>query len=185
MTTRVAIGIDPGFASFGVAVLEIQKEVEIPLYLHVIRTQKSSKKLRMLSVDDNFERTQRIADELTKLVLSYDVVAIGAEAMSFPRNASSSAKVGMAWGVIASVALRQGLPVFQCSPQQLKQKIAGSKKASKPDVANALRQRYPDTDFDDLLKALPMGEHEHAWDALGSVVVCLDAEPVKMVRRML
>lgn len=182
---RVVIGLDPGFASFGVAVVEIGREGETPVYLGVIRTQKSSKKLRMLAVDDNFERTQRIADELTQLLLAYEVVAIGAESMSFPRNASSSAKVGMTWGVIASLALRHSLPVFQCSPQQLKQKVAGSKKASKADVADALRQLYPATDFDELLKKLPMGEHEHAWDALASVVVCLDAEPVKMVRRML
>lgn len=180
-----AIGLDPGFASFGVAVVELEQETDRPISMQVIRTAKANKKLKMLAVEDNFVRAQLIADELSKIILAHDVVALGAESMSFPRNASSSAKVGMTWGIIATLAARHNLPVFQCSPQQLKDKIAGSKKASKDDVANALRQRYPDADFDDLLKSLPLGEHEHAWDALGSVVVCLDAEPVKMVRRML
>lgn len=182
---KYVIGVDPGFASIGVAVLELGRETERPILLHVIRTKPSTKKLKMLSVEDNFWRTQAIAEQLNKILMSYEVVALGAESMSFPRNSSSSAKIGMAWGVIASLTLHYNIPVFQCSPQQLKAQMTGSKKASKEEVADALRKRYSDVDFDDLLKALPMGEHEHAWDALAAVVVCLRAESVRMVRRML
>jgi len=179
------IGMDPGFASFGVAVLELERESEKPIYMGVLRTKKSATKLKVLAADDNFRRAQRLVEALTKIVLAHDVVAFGAESMSFPRNASSSAKLGMSWGAIAALASQHNIPVFQCTPQQLKNRVAGSKKASKTDVANALRHLYPRTDFAQLLEKLPAGEHEHAWDALGSVVVCLDAEPVKMVRRML
>lgn len=179
------IGLDPGFASLGVAVLAVDKTTTTPVHMDVLRTKKSPRKVRMLSVDDDFVRCQYLAEGLAKLVMEYDVVAISAEAMSFVRNSSSSAKVGMVWGVIAATALRWNLPMFQCTPQQLKDKVAGSKKASKEDVTNALRQKYPGVDFDDLLKKHPMGQHEHAWDALGSVVVCLDAQPIKMLRRMM
>jgi Holliday junction resolvasome RuvABC endonuclease subunit len=179
------MGFDPGFASFGVAVVELTADSEVPIWMGVIRTKKSNKRQKMLATEDNFDRLQYLAEELGKLVQQYDLVALGAESMSFPRNASSSAKVGMSWGAIAALSLQYQLPVFQCSPQQLKSKLTGSKQASKIDVANALRHRYPKMDFDDLLKHLPSTEHEHAWDALASVVVCLDAEPVKMVRRMM
>lgn len=179
------MGFDPGFASFGVAVVELGATSEVPIWMGVIRTKKSNKRQKLLATEDNFDRLQHVAEELDKLVRQYDLVALGAESMSFPRNASSSAKVGMTWGVIATLSFEHRLPVFQCSPQRLKAQLTGSKQASKEDVSNALRHRYPNTDFDDLLKGLPHGEHEHAWDALASVVVCLDAEPVKMVRRMI
>jgi Holliday junction resolvasome RuvABC endonuclease subunit len=178
------MGFDPGFASFGVAVVELGPDMEKPIFMGVIRTKKSTKRQKMLATEDNFDRVQIIVEELSKLVLQYDLVALSAESMSFPRNASSSAKVGMTWGVIAALSIQHQFPVFQCTPQQLKIKLTGSRKASKTEVADALRLRYPNTDFEDLLKFLPMGEHEHAWDALASVVVCLDAEPVKMVRRL-
>lgn len=178
------MGFDPGFASFGVAVVELGPTVEKPIFMGVIRTKKSTKRQKLLATEDNFDRLQIIAEEVEKLILQYDLVALSAESMSFPRNASSSAKVGMTWGVIATTSTQHQLPVFQCTPQQLKIKLAGSRQASKAEVADALRRRYPNTDFEELLKYLPMGEHEHAWDALASVVVCLDAEPVKMVRRL-
>ena len=165
--------------------MAIDERTTIPVHMDVLRTKKSPRRVKMLSVDDNFVRCQYLAAEIAKLVMQYDVVAIGAEAMSFVRNSSSSAKVGMVWGVIATTALRYDLPVFQCTPQQLKDKVTGSKKASKEDVADAMRKMWPQVDFDDLLKKHPMGQHEHAWDALASVVVCLDAEPIKMLRRMI
>jgi len=182
---KYVMGLDPGFASFGVVLLQLDKSSEIPVHMDVIRTTKSNKKLKTLSTDDNFRRTQILVEELSKLLMAHEVVAIGAEAMSFTRNASSSAKLGMSWGVIASLAFRWDLPVFQCSPQELKLRVAGSKQASKQAVADAMRRRYPDVDFDDLLKKLPFGEHEHAWDALASVVACLGTEPVRMIRRMM
>lgn len=182
---KYVMGLDPGFSAFGVAVLELGADWTKPIFMHTIRTKPTNKRQKLLATEDNFDRLQFVAEELGKIVLAYELVAIGAESMSFPRNSSSSAKVGMTWGVIAAISLQRNLPVFQCSPQHLKGKLTGSKQASKDDVSNALRKMYPNVDFEDLLKKLPMGAHEHAWDALASVVVCLDAEPVKMVRRML
>ena len=179
------MGFDPGFASFGVAVVELGSSADTPVWMGVIRTQKSNKLKKILSTEDNFNRLQFIAKELERLILKYDVVALGAESMSFSRNASASAKVGMTWGTIASLSLQYKLPVFQCSPQQLKTKLTGSKQATKFEVAVALQHRYPDVNFFCLLKDLPKGEHEHAWDALASVVVCLESETVQMLRKML
>lgn len=185
MSVKHVVGIDPGFASCGVAVAELGRSDETPVLLHVIRTSPPKRKTKVLVADHNLFRAQLIAEELIKLLLQYNVVAVGAESMSYPRSASASAKLGISWGIVAALSVHMQLPVFQVSPQALKARLTGSGMASKVAVANAVRRRYPEADFEKLLKALPSGQHEHAWDALASMVVCLDAEPVKMVRRLL
>ena len=180
---RHLIGVDPGFASFGFGVVRLLPDTEEVVEMGVIRTKKSSLKQRTLAADDNVRRCREIASAMLQLVKIYDPVAICGESMSYPRNASAAAKVAMTWGIVCTIAEENSLPVFQASPQKIKSKLTGTQKASKSQVQDALRELYPVTDFDRLLEKFPMGEHEHPWDALASVVTCLDAEPVRLVRR--
>ncbi len=85
----------------------------------------------------------------------------------------------MAFGVIAAVAQRHGLPVVQASPQQVKKALCGRRDASKMDVKGALERRY---------SGLPWPPQqtlvEHAADALAAAVACLEHQVVRMARRM-
>ena len=158
-------------------------EADRPLAMGVIRTQKSNKKANVLASNDNH---RRIA-EIFKLLfpLSQDVIMFTAEAQSWPRNASSSAKVGMAWGVISSLSELLSVPLLQMSPQAMKKSICGNKSASKQEIADALTTRYGIVIADVLLKDVPPGQREHAFDALGSVCATLDGEEVKLARQMM
>jgi Holliday junction resolvasome RuvABC endonuclease subunit len=186
MDERYVIGIDPGFASFGLAVVQLYPAFERVIAMDVVRTKRSNIKSRILEADDSIRRVREISTAFMKYVAEYSPVAFCAESMSYPRNASSAAKVAMSWGAIASIAERNLIPVFQASPQTIRNRLTGAKKASKDKIRDVLIDMYGDkTDFDKLLGHLPWVEHEHAWDALASVVACLDAEAVRMVRKYL
>jgi crossover junction endodeoxyribonuclease RuvC len=183
----VVLGIDPGFAELGYAAVEI-KSLGVPLVLcmGVIRTEKSDKKLRVLSSDDNMRRAREIHKELRDIVQTMRPKALCVESKSFPRNAASSAKIAMCWGVMAALSNDFDLPVIQVSPKAMKKAVDGTATATKEDVAEALNQRFGRDLAKECLecKKIPRSLYEHAFDALGVVVASLDSEILRMVRRL-
>ena len=175
------LGIDPGFAALGVARLELcDHDREHCSLLDVFTTKPANKKRNTLAADDNMVRAFLIAEYLEGMITT-DTVAIAAEAMSYPRNASAAAKMAICWGIIASVAHRHKLPLIQSSPQEIKKSICDNKSASKEDVQHALELRYddlPDWPF-------TMGLREHSADALAAAVVALRHPVILGIRKMI
>ena len=171
------LGLDLGQAALGFA-FELHAAGETVQALEVVRTERSDRKRAVRESDDAVRRLVEIAAALERRI-NPGVVALAVEAQSC--NASSSAKVGMAWGAIAAaVAQRHGLPVLQASPQEVKRALTGRKDASKADVQCALEIRYPD-----LPDWPPQRDRvEHAADALAAVVACRDHAVIKLARRM-
>ena len=178
-----ALGLDPGFASFGWAIVRLFPERERVAALGVIETKKSPKKLSVRAADDNSVRTRIIAEALQKLVERYHPKVIAAEAFSQPRNASVSGKLGRAWGAVDTLSVFSGLPVIQASPQAIKKALCGKQNASKDEVQEALRVRYSGQ-FDSYTERTPKGKWEHPFDAVGAVVACLDSEVMRMAKVM-
>jgi len=174
------LGIDPGFAALGLALVELEQEGERVRRLEVVTTEPSARKLEVRASDDNLRRTCELAAALEERI-GPEVIALAVEAQSWPRNAGSSVKVALAWGALAAVAQRHGLPVLQASPQEVKRAIAGAKTASKAEVQTALELRYAE------MPDWPArrDQVEHAADALAAAVACLDHAVVKLARRML
>ena len=177
------LGVDPGFASVGVAVVEVGSASELIMDVRVFTTEKSDKKRKVRASDDNFDRTQRLYIALRDYVVEYGVSAICAEAMSCPRNASVAGKMSLFWGALASVAAQYQLPLVQASPQEMKRVVAGAPSASKVDMAVALRSRYPGQ-FDSFSSKFPKAEHEHGFDAAAAVVACLNSDVLQLIRRL-
>lgn len=177
------LGTDPGFASFGYAVVQLLPDTERIVTVNVIRTKKDTRKGQVLASDDNFRRTRAIYSALRSVIVEHKVVALTAEAMSYPRNASVAAKMSLAWGVIASLAEEFQLPTAQATPTKIKKAVAGSNKATKEDLQNALRRRYKG-EFFAFQQAMPKTMWEHGFDAVGSVVTCLDGDVLRMARGM-
>lgn len=195
MSSIYLLGLDPGFASLGYAVLKLAPDISDDRveYMGTIITEKSNKKRSVYASDDNLRRAKEIRSALKKVVsdaalkakveTGYEgrVVGICAEAMSFPRNAGSAAKVAMAWGIIASM----DLPVFQMSPQAIKLAVCGTKSASKSDVEEGLISMFrgkTGQNIELLLKDLPKSKREHPYDALAAIVACRDTEAVSLIR---
>ncbi len=176
---RILIGGDLGFSSIGITVCSYADCIITPLLLNVIRTKKS--KIGSVS-EDNFRRSRYIHKELSKIVKTYNKypITIFVESMAHTRDASVAGKVSQCWGVLASIAEDNNLIVIQNSPQKIKKELFGKTSASKEEVEQALRNIFTDTDFDAMLKLnkVPKGLYEHAFDALGAMVVGLLSEGI-------
>lgn len=173
------LGIDPGFAAMGWAAVELCKDTETVHSMGVIRTEKSDKKRKVRASEDNVRRMGELWQGLEGFLWP-DLIAICTESQSWPRSAGTIAKLGMAWGVIGSIAELGEVPILQASPQQIKRDVAGARNASKVDVRLALALRYPDLPWPS--KKIDL---EHCGDAMGAVVSCLDSDVVRLARRMM
>lgn len=172
------MGIDPGLANLGLARLELHPDGERVTGLEVVRTQPSPRKAEVLAASDSLRRLGELHRALETWITP-DVVCIASESMSWPRNAGAAVKVAMTWGLVAALAARHGLPIVLVSPQDLKRRLTGSRTATKEAVQRALERRYGAIQWPE-----PPSIREHAADALGAVVACLDAPAVLMARRL-
>jgi Holliday junction resolvasome RuvABC endonuclease subunit len=130
-------------------------------------------------------RSRAIYVALSDLIMRYSpVVAIAAEAMSFPRNASNAAKMALSWGVIAAISEALQLPIVQSSPKEVKRAVASDPGASKEEVMAALIGKYPGQ-FDRFMATSPKADLEHGFDAAATVIAGLPSEAIQVARRIL
>lgn len=202
MSRPLILALDPGFAFLGYALLELLPDgSEDVLALGVVRTSPSNKKRKVLSADDNVRRCREISVKLSNLMNGLlpkkgngidtllpirSVRIVAAEAMSFPRNSSSAAKMAMTWGLIIGEVESANLPLLQASPQEVKVALTGKKDASKSDVEKAVLRRYASSSrkLQRFLADVPEKQREHAWDALAAGVACLNSDQVRLIRNL-
>lgn len=179
------LGIDPGLATFGVTLVDLQPEGEAVIDMAITTTSKSSKKQNVLAADDTFRRACELAEWFRVFLMNATppMQAICVESMSWPRNSSAAAKVAMAWGIIASVRNHFGVPIVMASPQEIKVAVCGVKTASKEQVRHELCARYRGSEaIARFQEKVPKSKQEHGFDALGSVVACLGSEVLRLAR---
>lgn len=176
------LGVDPGLAHMGLALVRIEPDREVVEGLHVIQTTKETDR-KVTVGSDNVRRAQLLGTPLLSIGRRFHIRMIAAEAMSFPENASNAGKMSMSWGVLALFALIHVIPIEQASPQKIKRVLTGDPKASKEDVEFALLRRYGNH-IEDLLIG-PKAFREHAFDALGAVVAKLDSEVIQSARQLM
>ncbi len=170
------LGVDPGFANFGWCVAEVLSNGKIrPIDAGVIVTEKTAKKLKVLSPDDEFRRSRELYLGLRDIVCRREVRMVSAEGMSSPRNAATVRMLGYAWGVIASICEHYCLPLAQVNPKQLKKKICGRMSVTDLELHNAVRKLYPEIQ-PILNKTTIMSKQEHGYDALSAIEACRDGE---------
>lgn len=172
------LGLDPGFANLGWCVVELYPEGKArALSAGVFRTQKEAKKLNVYASHDDIRRSREIARALAELIDGFNVSAICAESMSFPRNSSAAAKIALSWGVITAHADLHALPIVALSPQAIKLAVARNKAASKEDVAKGVRAQMAGIAVE--LKHVPASKQEHPYDAAASVLAARDSDVIR------
>lgn len=179
------LGLDPGQAEAGYAVVRLDPTGGTSvLKMGVIETKPSDRKQRSVrAVDDNARRTREIGDALDEVMFGIAIDAIMVEAFSHPPNASSAAKVALVFGAVIEIARSYKLALLQATPQEIKKAVVGRAAASKGDVAAALAHAYGEQLVADLLEDVAESKRDHAFDALGAVVACLDTDEVRLLRR--
>ena len=124
------LGIDPGTATTGYAVVEETVGRLRMITLGVITT---PAKTPLPS------RLQTIHNELKEIVAEYEPEAAAVEELFFSRNARTAMSVGHARGVILLTLADSNLPIAEYTPMQIKQAVTGYGNADKHQVQEMVR----------------------------------------------
>ncbi|MFA5828584.1 MAG: crossover junction endodeoxyribonuclease RuvC [Candidatus Shapirobacteria bacterium] len=123
----MVLGIDPGLANTGWAVL---KDEETLVECGCLVTKIS---------DASAVRLGKIYNEIFRLIKKYKVEEVALETLFFAKNAKSATKVSEAIGVIKLCGVRCGLEVFGYTPLQVKMALVGYGRAEKEQVEIMVR----------------------------------------------
>lgn len=179
------LGIDPGIANLGWAVLELGhcEDHDKVVGLGLILTEKSDKKLNVKVANDDTRRARELSRAVQGILTNNcGIRAVCSEELSLPRNSKTSRQIGISWGVMCGEASRLAIPIFQIPPTALKLSVTGKKTASKIEVQEALTQRYPF--IKGMLKGLAPSKWEHPCDALGAIVSSMDTDGIRILRQL-
>ena len=122
------IGIDPGLGRVGYGIIEIKNEKKIFLDCGVIETNKNK---------EEGDRLYEIFTDLNTLIDQWKPDIAAVEKFFFYRS-STTISVVQARGVIMMVFAAKSIKVSEYAPSQVKLTIAGSGKASKKEVIEAV-----------------------------------------------
>lgn len=126
----IILGIDPGIAIVGVGVIEYNQNKFRVLDYGAITT---SPKNRLP------ERLELIYDELDRIISHYKPDAFALEELFFNQNAKTAITVGQARGVVVMCAQKKKLPIYEYTPLQVKQAVAGYGRADKKQVQQMVK----------------------------------------------
>ena len=150
------LGIDPGYATVGYGVVDIQGGRYHSVEHGAIVTRPE---------DDFPRRLEIIFDAAYSVMQKYRPQALSLEKLFFANNKTTAIGVAEARGVILLAARKAGLPVYEYTPMQVKQAVTGYGGAQKPQVQEMVRRLLclqsvpkPDDTADALAMAITHGQ---------------------------
>ncbi|MBU1019429.1 MAG: crossover junction endodeoxyribonuclease RuvC [Patescibacteria group bacterium] len=119
------LGIDPGTATTGYALIKSENEELDPIDFGIIQTEPKY---------DNATRLAQICEDIEELVKRHqpDVAAI--EELFFVKNITTGIKVAQARGAIIATLTRLKVPVSEYKPTEIKCAVTGNGQAEKQQV---------------------------------------------------
>ena len=135
------LGIDPGLANTGWAILELVS----PSVCQSVSENGEYKLvecgcLRTKITSNSAKRLNLIYEELEELIKKYKVEAVVFESLFFAKNAKSALKVAEAIGVIKVCGERNRVEVVEFTPLQVKMALVGYGRAEKEQVEIMVRE---------------------------------------------
>lgn len=127
---RIVLGIDPGTAIVGYAVITEQGGKLSMIACDVITTPAHT----VLS-----ERLQTIYKRLIEIIATYQPNEAAMEELFFAKNARTAMTVGQARGVAMLALANGGLRISEYTPKQVKQAVTGYGSANKDQVGEMVR----------------------------------------------
>jgi len=127
----LALGIDPGTAITGYGLVRISPDGELVAVRYgVITTPKT---------DSPPARLETIYDQMTDLLKEHKPDVAAVEKLFFARNVTTGIAVGQARGVVMLTLQKAGLEVFEYTPKEIKNAVAGYGGADKRQVQEMVR----------------------------------------------
>lgn len=127
---RVILGIDPGVALIGYAVLRETRGKLTPIACDVIRTPAG------MPLD---ARLLLIYAQMTALLTRYRPTEVAMETLLFGKNKKTAMHVSHARGVLMLTFAQQALPISEYSPTAVKLAVVGEGRAKKPQVGQMVQ----------------------------------------------
>jgi len=156
---RIALGIDPGTAIVGYAVVMAKGNLLNLLVCDVITT---PAKMPLA------QRLQHIYESLSGIITTFKPHESAIEDLFFAKNARTAMTVGQARGVAMLALANGGLSVAEYTPKQVKQAVTGYGAAKKEQVGEMVRI---------LLKLSAIPHPDDAADAAAIAICHLNTAP--------
>ncbi|HDQ23173.1 MAG TPA: crossover junction endodeoxyribonuclease RuvC [Candidatus Uhrbacteria bacterium] len=152
------LGVDPGFATTGFALIkEKNKDLEVLDYGIITTSNKQAFS----------ERLKYLHKALNKIIKKYKPQTIAVEQLYFCKNVKTALNVGQARGVILLTAILNKLPLAEFTPLQIKQAVCGYGQADKRQVQNMVKI---------LLQLKKVPQPDDAADALAIALTYLQSK---------
>ena len=149
----IILGIDPGVATIGFGVVRAERQKNTLLRYGVITTPAGIPLSR---------RLLQISQDMEELIHTFRPDEMAVEELFFSKNITTGISVAHGRGVILLAAEKLGVPIFEYTPMQVKQAVAGYGGAQKLQVMK-MTQR--------LLKMKHLPRPDDAADAL-AIAIC-------------
>ena len=120
------LGIDPGLAIIGYAIIDKEGNTLLPRDYGCIRT---------ATGEPMAERLLKAYNQIHSLVEKWQPDFMAVEQLFFNRNVTNAFSVGQARGVCVLAAAQAGCAVVEYTPLQVKQSVVGNGRAAKQQVA--------------------------------------------------
>lgn len=159
------LGLDPGTANLGLAVLEYIPGTGKPRVLTAEHHTTKVNHDAVTVVEDDLVRLRALTDVVRNAIDVYKPDVIAAETyIVFSQHAVKTGwKVAYSYSMTAVLAHLHGIPFRPIRPQEIKRKVAHASGASKDDVARAVCGYV--VGLEARLNAVPRNKREHISDA--------------------
>jgi crossover junction endodeoxyribonuclease RuvC len=155
----LALGIDPGTATTGYGLVRLLPDGElVAVSFGILSTPKEAAPAA---------RLEMLYNDLTKLIKKYKPETAGVEKLFFSRNVTTALAVGQARGVIMLAIQKAGIEIFEYTPNEVKQAVAGYGSADKRQVQEMVRA---------LLQLDSIPKPDDAADALAIAITHLNTK---------
>jgi crossover junction endodeoxyribonuclease RuvC len=131
MFDACVLGIDPGVARFGLAVVARRDRKVALVWATTVRTPAGL---------DEAQRLRLLADATRVAIAEHRPTAVAIERVAWNRNQVSALQVARATGAAMVVAADAGLSVEEYGPSEVKNAVTGMGNADKAQVQQALRR---------------------------------------------
>lgn len=158
------LGIDPGIAIVGFGLIESNRGSVRMLQYGAVTTEAG---LPLAT------RLVQIESDMTALIAQLKPDEIAVEELFFSKNITTGIAVAHGRGVILCTAERLGVPIFEYTPMQVKQAVAGYGLADKKQVMDMTKR---------LLKLKAVPKPDDAADAL-AIAICHARSATSLLRR--
>ena len=121
----IILGVDPGIATTGYALLNIEQGTTQVVDYGCIQTDSSA---------DFASRLKKIYDGIVNIITAYKPHALALEEVFYSQNVKTALKMGHVRGVTLLAAVNHGISTSEYSPREVKLAVTGTGGASKQQV---------------------------------------------------